>query len=115
MAVYPVIIAFGSERMSAQILADARPAVIDIFEDQEVPYTAQLIGQIVDTTMLMDALGSGTWDVSLIPASVPIRYADDIRSITVLPSQQNPRCGYICIPAGVGGPACACFTQFLHF
>ena len=90
VAVYPVIIAFGSERMSAQILADARPAVIDIFEDQEVPYTAQLIGQIVDTTMLMDALGSGTWDVSLIPAFVPIRYADDIRSITVLPSQQNP-------------------------
>ena len=87
---YPAIVVFAPVSLSAQILEGARNFWIDIFIEEDIPFTNSLIDQFVNATVIVDRLDPGTWDVSSsTPTSGPVRYIyeDNIRSITVLPPQ----------------------------
>ena len=87
--VYPALVFFAPESLTAQILEGARIAWIEGFIEEEIPFTDNLIDQFVATTIIVDELDPGTWDVNLRPIpSRPFRYIyDEGRSITVLPPQ----------------------------
>ena len=63
--VYPAIVAFAPDSLSAQILEITRNTWIDSFIEEDIPFTNSLIDQFVNATVIVDKLDPGTWDVSL--------------------------------------------------